>query len=183
MGRKLTIDKAPAWVMDLEGKMKKAAMRGLLSAGHRVVAHIVNDIIPHEPRVPVDRGIYRAGWRVRKVADGVLVYNATPAAGIIEDGARAENIKIGRAMIEALTAWIIRKGLIKTVKTRDDAGRFTNAKRDADARQMAWAIAQSMKKKGIFNKGQGLKILARARKRIPEFLEEEVRREIAAMPK
>lgn len=182
MGR-ITIDKAPGWVMDLEGKMRKAAMRGLLSAGHRLVGVIQNEIIPREERIPVDRGIYRAGWRVRKVEGGVLVYNGTPAAAIIEDGARAENIKIGRKMLDALTEWIIRKGFIKTVKTRDDAGRFTNAKRDAEARQLAWAIAQSMKKKGIFNKGQGLKILAKARRRLPQLIVEEVKREIANMPK
>ena len=170
MGRKMTIDQAPAWVVELEGKRRKAALRGLLSAAHRVVQVIQTEIIPREPRAPVDRGIYRAGWRARAIENGALVYNATPIAAIIEDGARAENIKIGRAMIDALALWVVRKGLTGSAK-KEEAG--------AAGRQIAWAIAQSMKKKGIFGgEGKGLKILAKARRRIPKIIEEEVRREI-----
>jgi|SRR5882672_2330197 len=170
MGRKMTIEQAPAWVVELEGKRRKAALRGLLAAAHRVVGVIVTEIIPREPRVPVDRGVYRAGWRARAVENGALVYNATPHAGIIEDGARAENIKIGKRMIDALAEWVVRKGLVGAAKKEE---------RGAAGRQIAWAIAQSMKKKGIFGgEGKGLRIMAKARRRIPAILEEEVKREI-----
>jgi hypothetical protein len=179
---KIDLVRAPEWVRSLEGKMHKAALKGLLSAAQRTVSVIQTEIIPREDRAPVDRGVYRAGWRARKLDDGALVYNNTPHAGIVEYGARAENIKVGKRMIDALTEWIIRKGLVGRASARDSAGRFSKSQQVNAARQIAWAIATSMKKKGIFG-GKGLGILKKARLRIPELIEEEVRREIANMPR
>src|ERR1019366_772147 len=124
---KIDLARAPEWVRSLEGKMHKAALRGLLSAAHRTVSVIVTEIIPREERAPVDRGVYRAGWRARKLDDGALVYNNTPHAGIIEHGARAENIKVGKRMIDALTEWIVRKGLVSRASSRDSARRFSKS--------------------------------------------------------
>lgn len=172
---KYTIDKAPEWVRKLEGKMHKAAMRGLLSAAQRTVSHIQTEIIPREERVPVDRGTYRAGWRARPIegfTEGALVYNNVPHAEPIENGAKAENIKIGRKLIDALAEWVIRKGLTGAAK---------GVERAAEGRRIAWAIAKSMQKNGIFNKGGGLKILEKATKMIPQFIAEEVRAEIRAI--
>ncbi len=84
-------------------------------------------------------------------------------AGIIEDGARAENIKVGKIMIDALEAWVKRKGI---------------GKGEMEPRQIAWAIAISMKKRGIFNGGKGLKILAKAVVGIDRWFAEELKREI-----
>jgi hypothetical protein len=168
MASKISIQHAPKWVTELEGKLNKAAKRGLFSAAQRVVSVIQNEIIPSEPRVPVDRGIYRAGWRARVIPDGALVYNGTPAAAVIEDGGRAENVKVGRAMINALAEGVVRKGLTGAAKNEEKA---------QAGRQIAWAIAQSMKKKGIFG-GVGLGIMRKARARIPELIDEEVRAEI-----
>ena len=174
---KIDLVRAPEWVRSLEGKMHKAALKGLLSAAQRTVSVIVTEIIPREERAPVDRGVYRAGWRARKLDDGALVYNNTPHAGIVEYGARAENIKVGKRMIDALTEWIIRKGLVGRA-----SGKAGKASQATEARQIAWAIATSMKKKGIFG-GKGLGIMRKARLRIPALIEEEVRREIANMSK
>lgn len=165
---KISIDQAPEWVKKLGEKRRKAAMKGLLSAAHRLVG-VINEIIEAEPRKPVDRGIYKAGWRVRKETDGVLVFNATPHASFIEDGVRGDHVRVGRAMVDAIAAWVQRKGLTGSAKKEEAP---------MEARRIAWAIVQSMKKKGIFGDGKGLKILARARKRIPELIDEEVKAEL-----
>lgn len=179
MGSKIDIAKAPDWVIRLEGKLHKAALKGLQSAALRTVQHIQVEIIPREERAPVDRGIYRAGWRMRPTEDGALVYNGVPYAGIVEDGAQAKNVKVGKRMIDALAEWVVRKGLVgKGAQGRDGSGKFkSKGILLTEGRRVAWAIAQSMKKKGIFG-GKGLKIMAKARLRIPQFIEEEVRREI-----
>lgn len=172
----MTIDQAPAWMRRLMGERRKAAERGLVSAGHRLVQAIVTEIIPREPRIPVDRGIYRGGWRVEEIEGGAEVVNRVPHASFIEDGVRGENVKIGRAMIDALAEWVHRHGLDKG-SNRDEKGRYVGASK-ADARQVAWAIALSMKEKGIFG-GEGLKILEKARKRfLLRFITEEVTAEL-----
>lgn len=169
---KITIDQAPEWIRKLEDKRRKAAERGLVSAAHRVVNYIQTEIIPKEPRVPVDRGTYRAGWRARRIEGGALVYNNVPHAEIVEHGAKAENIKIGKKMIDALAEWVARKGM---------TGNAKGVERAAEARRIAWAIAKSMQKNGIFNRGGGLKILEKARKMIGQFIQEEVRAELRAL--
>jgi hypothetical protein len=173
--QKISIADAPAWTRKLQADLHKAAMRGLLSAGQRLVGVIQTEIIPREPRVPVDRGIYKAGWRARATPKGAVVSNATPAAAIIEHGARAKNIKIGRAMVDALTEWVLRKGLVAQGK-----GKIERAAARVQAQGLAWAIARDMQKRGIFDKGNGLGILAKAMKRAPQIIKEEVAREIAA---
>jgi hypothetical protein len=167
----ISIEQAPAWVGRLEGELQKAALRGLYSAAQRMVG-VVGEVIAAEPRIPVDRGIYKAGWRARRLPDGAEISNSTPHAGFIEDGVRADRVRPGRAMIDALAAWVARKGL---------TGSARGVERAAEARRIAWAIAKSMQKNGIFNRGGGLKIFEKARQRLPALIEEEVRREIGRM--
>lgn len=172
----MTIDEAPAWMRRLGGERRRAAERGLLSAAQRLVQAIVAEVIPREPRVPVDRGIYRAGWRAEQSAGGALVVNRTPHAEFIEDGVRAENVKVGREMIDALADWVHRHGLDRS-RGRDGKGRYVAAA-ESDARSIAWAIAQSMRRRGIFG-GTGLKILEKARNRyLLRFITEEVTAEL-----
>lgn len=138
--------KAAAQFEGLKAEMKAAAFRGLVAAGARGLQVIIVEIIPKRIPQPVDRGLYRAGWKLRVFTDSVEIYNDEPVASIIEDGARASNIKIGTAMLEALASWALRKGLASDGK---------------EATRAAWAIARAMLKKGIFNRDgkQGLGIL------------------------
>lgn len=130
----------------LDAEMHRAARIGLLKAAERGVQILVTQIIPSRSPQPVDRGVYRAGWKTERVnADTVAIMNPEPHAVFIEYGVRGENVKIGRAMIQALTEWVIRKGL-----------------GDGDkAVSIAWAIARNMQRDGIFNRreGPGLGIL------------------------
>jgi hypothetical protein len=143
-----------------------AARAGLLKAANRGLQVLITEIIPSRSPQPVDRGTYRAGWKVEVIdPDRVAIMNPEPHAVFIEFGVRAENVKIGRAMLEALSEWAKRKGLAHT---------------NQEAVGVAWAIAKAMQKKGIFNRNRpGLRILEElVTKRIDNILKEEVAREI-----
>lgn len=224
------ISEMPALQRWVGTKVEKGIRRGMVSAAVRTVSHIQTQIIPKEKRVPVDRGLYKAGWKWFAESSGaVLVYNGMPHASLIEDGVRGSNVKVGRKMLEALAGWAKRKGLVggkqksapkesdlpkaaraqeppssdpkdfvafpeveKLVKKLKKAIRDllrSNTKKggenvaqkvsETEALRVAWAIAMSMKQKGIFNEGKGLKIAARARDAmLKTFLPEELRREI-----
>jgi hypothetical protein len=87
-----------------------------------------------------------------------------PYAAIIEYGARGENIKIGRKMIEALAAWAKRHGMV--------------GPEPGDDTRVAWGIATNLAKRGIFNEGKGLRILEKSLKKLQPILDEEYAREI-----
>lgn len=160
--------------------MRAAAIRGLRSAALRTVQEIQTRIIPETHPEPVDRGAYRAGWHVREEKEGALIENTAPHASFIEYGVRGAAVKIGRAMIDALQAWVMRKGLVGKLGRRGTRKRVAQ---ESDARATAWAIAVAMQKRGIFNKDRrgGLRVMERAAKLIPRFMAEEIQREIEAM--
>lgn len=149
---------------DLKTEFHRGALAGLLSAAARGVQTIQTIIIPSRQPAPVDRGIYRAGWRFVGTSSGAEIFNDDPTAVFVEDGVRGENVKPGRAMVDALTQWVIRKGI---------AG-------GDEATSVAWAIIQNMKKRGIFNRGaKGLGIMRELVERyLNGFVFEEVEREL-----
>ena len=120
----------------LGAEVRAAAFRGLVLAGVRGLQKLQIQILPRRIPQPVDRGVYRAGWKLRIGPDYVEIYNDSPIASIIEDGVRAKNVKVGLALLEALSGWVMRKGLSKDSK---------------EARSIAWAVARNMQKRGIFN--------------------------------
>ena len=162
MGAKFDIEQADEVKRHLDKGFKKAAKRAALSTGIRIVEQIQAVVIPGEPRPPVDRGIYRAGWRASPEPYGASITNTVPYSPIVEWGARAANIKVGRAMIDALTGWVSRKGI--------GAG--------DPPRSVAWAIAMSMKRRGIFNGGKGLRIFEKGLRNGMKFFRQEMAREL-----
>jgi hypothetical protein len=165
---------------DLENDVREAAFKGLVSAAHRTVEHIVADVIPSfGDRMPVDRGAYRAGWRVQPVkGEGkVVVSNASHQAVVIEDGVRAGSVKPSRKFIEALAKWVRRKGIGgRTVVSASGRERRVKAS-NAEATAIAWAILMSMKRRGIFGP-KGLGVLRIAERRVPQFIKDEVEAEL-----
>ena len=169
MGKVWSLNDAGLMLGELHKDMKAAAHRGLLAAAYRIVEHIVSDIIPGLDNPPVDRGIYRAGWRARRIGEGAIVENVSPHAAFIEYGVRGSHVKIGRAMIDALTAWVRRKGIGgRTVVSKSGHSRLVKASQ-TEARAIAWAIAKDMQRFGIF-RPKGLRVLEKASKRFPEFI-------------
>ncbi len=173
----------PSWDLEQSDEVAKylskvlgqALRNASLATANRVVGAIQNEIIPEEDPEPVDRGFYRAGWRAEPTPDGADVFNTMPYASIIERGARAENIKVGRKMIQALAEWVQRKGILKVAP-----GREGKISAQQNAERIAWAIATSMKTRGIFNRdGQkGLRIAEKATRYVRPYILEETKREI-----
>jgi hypothetical protein len=163
------LDGLEKWLND---KLSDGLKRGVVSAAFRTLGVIQNVIIPGEQPQPVDTGAYRAGWRVETTERGADIFNDLPEAPIIEWGARAENIKVGRALIEALAEWAKRKGFAPDHIPKGGGDRAYES--------IAWAIATAMRKRGIFNRnGQsGLRVAEKAVKRLKEYVHEEVAREM-----
>ena len=81
-------------------------------------------------------------------------------------------------MIEALAEWVRRKGIGgRTVVSKSGRERRVKASA-AEATAIAWAIAKSMQKKGIFAGGKGLSAPCKVEPRIPGIVKEEVEREL-----
>ncbi len=157
------LKQADAAVDEIALRMFKASNLGLLSAAMLGVQRIVTRIIPSRSPTPVDRGVFRAGWRAYGEVDGAVIENLEPSAILIEEGVRAANVKIGRLMLTALELWIVRKGIASA----------------AAAPKVAWAIAKNMQKRGVFGGGQGLGILRELiEKDLPQLMHDEIAREI-----
>lgn len=166
---------APAYFLKVGPKMRKVAGRALYSAAVRGVQVMQTQLIPAATPSPIDRALYKAGWRAEPHLagadlDGADLYNVELHALFIEKGVRAKSVKAGRAMLNALAEWAKRKGL-------------DGADTPQGARSVAFAIAQSMKRRGIWNE-KGLGLLAKLMKdHMPKLVNEEFRREAAASMK
>lgn len=150
---------AASWLDRVHTDVRGAALKAALSATQIGVRDIKGVIIPGMPHPPVGRGTYRDGWRYFRIPEGARIENRVyPQAPLIEFGVRGSSIKIGRAMIIALSEWIAMKGLA-----------FKNPGDTLEG--VAWAIAKSMQKRGIFNEGDshGFHIIDKA---IPAMLKE-----------
>ena len=145
-------------------ELRKAVVRGIHSAAIRLVGLIQTSIIPSLHPTPVDRGVWRAGWKYEQLEDGSEIYNDEPHAPFIDFGVRAENVKPGKKMIDALAAWVERKGLVS---------------KGESARSIAFAIANRMKKRGIFNQGAGFRVIQQVENRADGILKQEISRELS----
>ena len=166
--------------------VQAAARRGVLSAAFRIMRDIVVsiDALPERER-PVDQGAYLAAWRVEPTPEGADVYNDAPHAPVIEYGGRASigggGWQVGRRMIEALSEWVVRKGLV-------GQGRGSHQARalEDEAQSMAWAIAKGMMKRGMFNQGShpradprgGLRLMERQVANVARVVVEEIAAEL-----
>ena len=163
----ISLSAMPNYIRGMHQALEKGARRGLILAGERGVAKIVTEIIPSRSPQPVDRATYKAGWKTEQVTkDRVDILNSEPHAVFIEFGVRAENVRIGAALIKALSEWALRKGIAESSK---------------EAVGVAWAVAKGMQKKGIFNRrtGGGLRILEELETEyLEDILQQEVVREI-----
>lgn len=171
------LEEADKFLAAVSVLMTEGAKKGLVSAAERTAEYITTDVIPEsKPSPPEDKGIYKAGWKAAPHPEGAIVFNDVPYASVIETGAKAQNIFIGQAMIKAIAEWVRRKGIgDRTVTSKNGVTRVVKAS-VTEATSIAWAIAKSMQKKGIF--GDGLKVFERASQKIPDFIREEVKREI-----
>ena len=158
-------DAAAFFGKEWKERFRASALRGLHAAALHGVQTIQTVIIPSRNPAPIDKRVYVAGWHVVEYDDGTGVENDDPTAVFVEEGVRGERVRPGRAMIKALTEWVVRKGLESDPKK---------------ATGVAFAIIQRMKQKGIFNRNStGLGILKEfVEKYAEQYSAEEIKREI-----
>ena len=171
---KIDIKDSDVLIKRLGERFEKAKQAGIYSAANRLLQHIVTVVVPGEKPPPTDQGLYNASWEIEQIRNGAILFNTAPHAAVIEHGARAENIKVGRKMIDALAEWVVRKGLLGKGK-----GSIQTRSQEQEAQSTAWAIAQNMRKRGIFNRdAEGLHIAEKASKKAPQFVIEEIKAEL-----
>ena len=154
----------------LAKRMRAGAVKGLLSAALRAQQDIVARVIPSlSPHMPVDRGTYKAGWQVQKMPDGAAIYNPVPHAVFIEYGIEATKVIPSFRAHKNIAEWAQRKlGGLDAKKAWEVAG----------------AILWSMRRKGIFNRGRGFRVLENySRNVLPGSIKREVERELAKVTK
>ncbi len=170
------IEDANLFLAYVHASMKEAAKKGLLSAAIRTVSDVQNVAIPSTAPMPVDRGIYKAGWKAEAIENGAKVYNDVPYAAIIEDGGQAKNVVLGRKLIDAIAQWVQRKGIGGTTTvSKSGIARVAKVSK-TEAVGIAFAIVKSLQARGLF-RGTGLQVFARVARNIPKYIEEEVAKE------
>lgn len=178
---KYSLNQASVAVQKMAAQHKDAARRGLVSAVIKLNQYIVLQLIPRNVPQPVDRGAYRAGWKFTQLSEtSVYLYNSAPHASLVENGVK--EVTIGPALIDALAAWVKRKGIGSRIEQKVVKGEVklrVKKPNKAEARAIAWAIAMAAKKNGgFFNRGNGLKILEKAMAIAPTVLSDSIAAEI-----
>lgn len=163
MATTIDLSDAASYFGAMNHRLWRAGVDGLFSASLRSVQAIQSVIVPSLSPQPVDRGLFRAGWRAVRESWGATIENLEPHAAFVEYGVRAGAVKIGAATIRALTEWVERK-------------RLASGKEAIDA---AWRIARAMQARGIFQGGKGFRVMRTLREwYLERFIQEEIAREL-----
>lgn len=175
--------------------MRAAANKGLLAAAVRAKTVIVTREVPNRTPPPIDKGVYRAGWQVEKLPNGAAIYNAVPHAAAIEHGVPAGNVVLSTKFQVMLAEWIMRKGgprqTTPLAAGAPGGGKQPPVNRTGVARapglgrfppevwSAAAAIMFALKRRGIFARGKGLRVLTDfSRVTLPAIIREEVNKEL-----
>lgn len=127
-------------------KLITAVKKGVYSAALFSVQKMQTSEINAADPPPVNKGVYRAGWRAQKLPNGAAYYNSVPYARYIEWGVPQENVVSSLKAIKAIAEWArVKFGGLE----------------EKQALNVAYAIMASLKKKGIFKRGEGLKIMTK----------------------
>ena len=130
-----------AYVIGLTKARREAVVRAIqLTCATRAPMEIQKVVDATKP-LPVDRGTYRRGFKVRDLRDGAMIYNSVLHAPIIEWGRRAGKMP----PIDAITDWVIRKGMVPHVRRGKKGAGWTVWDQRQAAQQIAWLIARKMK--------------------------------------
>lgn len=161
--RTIDLKDVEAWMDTVIVRHREAALRGLVSAAARAVQEIKTLIIPNlAPEPSGVMGVYKAGWNFEPTDEGADIFNDVPHAIFVEQGVKASDVRISRAMIDNLEAWVVAKGIAE----------------GNSPRRVAFAIALSQKARGIFVGGEGHRVLEKIGMRLPKIIQTEVASEI-----
>lgn len=173
MPKKYDIKQYPFLLGKMTNELRKAQERGFESAGAKIVQYLQTVAIPGTRPQPVDRGLYRAGWKYKTIKGGVYVFNRVTHAMFVEYGVR--KVVPGKKLVEAIAAWVRRKGIgSRVVTSKKGTSRIVKANKEK-AKAIAFAIINGAKKKGgFFDQGRGLKVFKRALPKISKIFQDEV---------
>ena len=178
-----TLDEYEIWGVHMNKTLHEAAVKALREAANRTVTHIKTVTIPNTPNEvggdvkfePASSGDYKAAWRVKEIENGAEIRNDSPYAAHIEYGVK--NVKPGKKFREAIIEWLQAKQI--QWAELDPQGKPTGNAMSYES--MAFVIGQFLKKTGIFNKGKGMRVLERANKMIPQFIQDAVDEEFGKL--
>lgn len=92
-------------------RQHKGLIVGAMRTAVRVNAPgLIQAAIAGNPRPPVNTGDYKRSWKIDNLDEGVVIYNPTIQAGIIEHG-RRPGFGVSRAGIDAITRWVHLHGM------------------------------------------------------------------------
>lgn len=175
---KISLDEAAEFHGTILAKaIREGAKKGLYSAALRMVNEIQTRVIPQLMPSPVDRSVYKAGWRAEETDDGALYENTVRHAGFVEDGVKADSVKVGRKMIEGLAEWAGRHGSADPVRSAFAIAIAAAAQVRLKAKG-GRSIVIDGGGRGFFNGGQGLKVMEKANEQLAKVVKEEVAREV-----
>lgn len=143
---RMTIDKLPGAIEELQADMKRAIVKGVRSGAHRGQAFIVR-------KTPTDQGQLKNSWEVvTTISDGALgelceLINTAPHAGIVELGARPH--PVSEEGFEAIRQWVFRHRAEFGMVTASGRARSRKAK-DVEkmVERITWGIVMKIRKYG-----------------------------------
>lgn len=168
---------------------QRAIQRGMIKAGAQAITILhekTETAPPASPRGSVGAfsdGTYKRGWKVSggPGPNSFRTFNTVPYAPIIEYGRRPggwspRGGRRGRSSggtsqyIQALSRWILRKGLVGKLKPN---GSRSRASQERQITSMAFAIAKSIANRGL----QPRYVLTRSIRPIQEAIVKQIRQE------
>lgn len=159
---RMTVERWQRYHAQLGERYHAAALLGIRSAGHRIVALMVQRTREAKPASPngavgaVNTGGLARGWTSMKIDDGVRVLNPKQHSPIAEYGRRPGVLP----PIKVIERWLIRRvGLTKR-----------------EAREAAWPVAMAIKARGLL--GREILTGPEAEAQIEGILDAEVRHEL-----
>ena len=150
------------WMARLGTSFEPAMLRGVRAGALRCIPLLQKRTSYAPPaseggsQGAVDTGLYKAAWKTTPLPNGARVFNDRPASPVIDYGRRPSPVSSeGR---RNLTAWAKRK-----LKLSAD-----------EARAVAWAIAQTLKKRPL----RARRVMSGAIKEMTKLVQEEITHEL-----
>lgn len=160
----IKIDEVGKWPAAIVAQHKGLILKTMRVAVRVNAPGLIQAAIASYPRQPVHTGDYKRSWKIKDIDNGVIVYNPTLQAGIIEHG-RRPGFGVSRSGIDAIARWVHLHGMDKVqVSRRERAIRRRMRLGGSDkaaikwrgrwqqenlARSIAFAIALSIKRRGL----------------------------------
>jgi hypothetical protein len=110
-GKRITIEQLARRIAKLPADMHHATIRGLQSAGARMVGIVVEEIHATQPHAPIDTGELMRSVHSKPTEDGAVVSVDAPHASYMEHGTRPHF-----PPLLPIAEWAYRKGLADSME-------------------------------------------------------------------